>query len=119
MIVLVCGGRDFRDRDFLFSTMDKVLAKYPDGLMIVHGAANGADLMAEEWCKAREVMYVGVPAKWKKYGKAAGMQRNRIMRDLWEPKACIAFPGGLGTKGMVGLMAEVGVKAWTVGWSIE
>ena len=119
MIVLVCGGRDFQDRDLLFSTMDKVLAKYPEGLVIVHGAAKGADLMAEKWCKSREVMYVGVPAKWKKYGNHAGPRRNRIMRDLWKPDSCIAFPGGVGTNGMVELMAEVGVKAWTVGWSIE
>lgn len=117
MIVLVCGGRDFSDRNLVFSTLDKVLAKYPDGLMIVHGAAKGADLLAEEWCKSREVMYVGVPARWKKYGKPAGPHRNKIMRDLWEPKACIAFPGGDGTRGMIGLMKEVGVEPWLVGWS--
>ena len=54
MIVLVCGGRDFTDRDLLFATMDRVLAKYPDGLMIVQGAAKGADLLAEGWCKSRQ-----------------------------------------------------------------
>lgn len=116
MIVLVCGGRDFSDRDLLFSTLDKVLAKYSSGLIIVHGAAKGADLLAEEWCKSRQVMYVGVPAEWDKYGNAAGMHRNRIMRDVWEPKACIAFKGGVGTRGMIKLMKEVGVEAWLVGW---
>lgn len=117
MIVLVCGGRDFIDRDLVYTTLDKVLSKYPDGLMIVHGAAKGADTLAEDWCKSREVMYVGVPARWKRFGKVAGMRRNRIMRDVWEPKACIAFPGGVGTRGMVKLMEEVGVKSWLVGWS--
>ena len=117
MIVLVCGGRDFTDRGLLFSTMDRVLAKYPDGLLVVHGAAKGADLLAEEWCKSREVMYIGVPAQWARFGKAAGMQRNRIMRDVWEPKACIAFKGGVGTRGMIGLMREIGVEPWLVGWT--
>ena len=117
MIVLVCGGRDFVDKSLVFNTLDKVLAKYPEGLMIVHGAANGADALAEAWCKDREVMYVGVPARWKKWGKRAGPARNRQMRDLWEPKACIAFPGGVGTAGMVELMKEVGVEPWKVGWT--
>lgn len=116
MIVLVCGGRDFADRDLVYSTLDKVLAKYPDGLMVVHGAADGADTLAEDWCKSREVMYVGVPARWKKYGRPAGPHRNRMMRDLWEPKACIAFPGGVGTRGMIKFMEEVGVNPWCVGW---
>lgn len=116
MIVLVCGGRDFTDRQLVFDTLDKVRAKYPE-MCVVHGAAKGADLLAEEWCKSRQVMYVGVPAEWDKYGKAAGMKRNRLMRDVWEPKACIAFPGGVGTRGMIDLMKEVGVGAWLVGWS--
>lgn len=116
MIVLVCGGRDFSDETLLFSTMDRVAAKYSEGLMILHGAARGADLLVEKWCKSREVMYVGVPARWDKYGKAAGPHRNKMMRDLWEPKACIAFKGRDGTKGMIKLMREVGVEPWLVGW---
>ena len=116
MIVLVCGGRDFTDRQLVFDTLDRVRSKYPDNLVVVHGAAKGADLLAEEWCKSRQVMYVGVPAQWDKYGKAAGMQRNRVMRDVWQPKACIAFKGGTGTRGMIKLMEEVGVKVWMVGW---
>ena len=46
MIVLVCGGRDFADRDLVYRTMDKVLDKYPDGLLVVTGAAPGADAIA-------------------------------------------------------------------------
>lgn len=117
MIVLVCGGRDFSDKALLYSTLDKVLGKYPEGLVILQGAAKGADLMAEDWAKEREVVYFGVPAKWNLYGKAAGMQRNRIMRDLFEPKDCIAFKGGVGTRGMIKLMREIGIEPWFVGWT--
>lgn len=117
MIVLVCGGRDFNDKDLLYSTLDKVLAKYSENLVILHGSAKGADLMAEDWAKEREVVYFGVPAKWKKYGKPAGMQRNRNMRDVFKPKACIAFRGNVGTRGMIGLMRENGIEPWIVGWS--
>lgn len=118
VIVLVCGGRDFSDRQLVFDTLDRVLAKYTDGLLVVHGSAKGADLLAEEWCKARQVMYVGAPAQWDRFGKAAGMQRNRVMRDVCGPKACIAFRGGVGTLGMINLMREVGVEPWKVGWDV-
>lgn len=91
MIVLVCGGRDFTDRQLAFDTLDKVRAKYPE-MYVVHGAAKGADLLAEEWCKSREVPYVGVPERWGEHGKAAGMIRNRVMRDVWKPGLALRFP---------------------------
>lgn len=115
MRVLVCGGRDFADRDLLFATLDKVLAKYGDGLVIVHGAARGADLMAEEWAKSREVEYMGFPARWHRLAKKAGRERNTRMRDKAAPEACVAFAGGDGTAMMVGLMKDIGIEAWRVG----
>lgn len=117
MRVLVCGGRDFKDRDLVYSTLDKVHAKYGHKMCVVHGAAEGADLMAEDWCKSREVAYIGVPAMWKTQGRAAGPIRNKRMRDTTQPEACIAFPGGTGTNGMITLMREIGIEPWLVGWS--
>jgi len=116
--VLVCGGRDFTDRDLVFKTLDAVLKKHGDTkLAIIHGACEGADLIAEEWAKSREIPYIGVPARWKKIGRPAGPERNKRMRDTTSPDACIAFNGGNGTKGMIALMREVGIEPWLVGWS--
>lgn len=116
MIVLVCGGRDFSDRGLLNSSLDRVRSKYNEGLVILHGAAKGADLMAEDWCKSRQVPYIGVPARWDEYGKRAGMIRNRMMRDVFMPEACVAFKGGVGTQGMINLMREKSIEPWLVGW---
>lgn len=118
MRVLVCGGRDFEDRDLLFATLDRVLAKYGDALVILHGGQRGADLLAERWAKMREVEYIGVPARWTRLGKAAGAERNKRMRDRWKPDACIAFKGREGTRLMISLMREVGIEPWVVGWSL-
>ena len=118
MRVLVCGGRDFNDKELLYSTLDRVLSKYPDELCIVHGSCqSGADKMAEDWCKLREVDYMGFPAKWKKHGRSGGPKRNKRMRDQSSPDACIAFKGGDGTLGMVALMKEAGIEPWMVGWA--
>lgn len=115
MRVLVCGGRDFSDEVLAFKTLDTVLHKYPD-MIVIQGMAKGADLMAMKWCVKREIATIGVPAEWGKYGKAAGMKRNKVMRDVWKPDACVAFKGGVGTKGMIALMREVGIEPWLVGW---
>lgn len=116
-LVLVCGGRDFDRRDLLYQTLDKVLSKYGDRLVIVTGACpTGADNLAEGWAKEREVPYIGHPAKWTAHGRPGGHIRNKRMRDQWKPQACIAFKGGKGTEGMIALMREIGVEPWLVGW---
>jgi hypothetical protein len=118
MKVLVCGGRDFTDRDLLFATLDRVLEKFGDKLVIVHGACpTGADAMAEEWAKARETEYMGFPARWSSLGKPGGYERNKRMRDKARPDAAIAFKGGDGTAMMCRLLEEIGVEPWRVGWS--
>jgi len=116
MRLLVCGGRDFSDKELVWNTLDKVYHKYGDDLVIIHGSASGADTLAESWAKEKQVDYLGFPARWKKCGKSAGPKRNIRMRDNSKPDACIAFPGGDGTKGMMKLMEEIGVKPWKVGW---
>ena len=117
--ILVCGGRDFTDRELLFRTLDGVLAKIGSEITIVHGAARGADLMAEEWAKSRQIAYMGFPAKWKDQGRAAGQIRNRRMRDEAAPDQCIAFRGGAGTRGMIEIMRGYGVDPWLVNWGYQ
>ena len=46
--VLVCGGREFRNRSFLFDVLDKFHAATPFDLLI-HGGARGADRLAGDW----------------------------------------------------------------------
>ncbi len=125
MKVLVTGGREFANRGLVDATLDKVLAKYGDSLIIVTGAQRklvdgkyvGADYLAEEWARSREVPYRGYPARWKKLDKAAGRERNTRMRDVEKPDACIAFPStGPGTPMMCKLMKEIGIEPWKVGW---
>lgn len=74
--ILVCGSRDWNDR----ATMREALSYMPVGTVIVHGAARGADSMAEE--TAHEFDFgppIAYPANWKQHGKAAGPIRNRNM----------------------------------------
>ena len=108
MIVLVCGGRDFADREFLFATMDKVHGKSPVSL-VVEGEADGADTLAREWAWSRGIHVAAVRALWDTHGKAAGPKRNETML-LLKPYAVIAFPGGRGTAHMVKAARKAGVR---------
>lgn len=110
MKVLVCGGRDFDDAQFVWSSLRAAHAKRPITLLI-HGAAPGADLLAEQWAGATGVNYAAVPALWAMHGKAAGPRRNRAML-LLEPDGVIAFPGGKGTADMVAAAEAAGIKVW-------
>ena len=101
--VLVCGGRDYR------GDVSHALDALPVDL-IIHGAAPGADRLAEDWARRREIPYVGVPAKWKEHGKSAGPMRNARMLKDWSPSLVVAFPGGRGTSNMVRQAKVAGIK---------
>ena len=96
----ITGGRDFTDKDAVFSTLDKVHAKRPITLLI-HGAARGADSLSSLWAKSRSIPQQAFHAQWDKYGRSAGMRRNREMLDTGIPHGVVAFPGGRGTAGMI------------------
>lgn len=105
---IVCGGRDYADRETLFKVLDGIR---PD--LVIQGAAKGADAMALEWCHSRMVECWNMPADWKKHGKAAGPIRNRRMIEEGRPDLVIAFPGGIGTADMIRQAEEASIRVIT------
>lgn len=109
MIVLVTGGRDYRDTKRLFAVLDRLHAERKF-TFLVHGDAVGADQMAHRWCKSRGVQPVAMEALWDAEGKASGTRRNKRMLEFTKPELCIAFPGGRGTANMMRISREAGVE---------
>jgi hypothetical protein len=106
--VLVCGGRDYSDAKSLNMVLDA--AHYANPIvMLIHGAARGADTLAEKWAEANGVTSNAYPADWKRDGKAAGPMRNQRMLDQCKPHIVIAFPGGKGTADMIRRAEAAGV----------
>lgn len=106
--VLVCGGRTFNARSFVFGTLDH----YHEMLGITdlaHGGAKGADTLAGEWAKANGVRVHVFRADWDRFGKSAGYKRNVLMYETFKPDLVLAFPGGKGTA----MMAEIASKGGT------
>lgn len=100
--ILVCGGRDYDDKDKVYKILDQAVTKYGD-IHIIHGAASGADNLAGDWAHDRMMAWTSYPADWKKLGKRAGYVRNVQMLNEGKPDLVIAFPGGTGTKMMINL----------------
>ncbi len=100
MRVLVCGGRDYRNYNIVAQALDDYHKEH-NITVIIHGAATGADTLAESWAKANEIPYCGIPAKWRKHGNSAGPIRNKWMADNMRVQQVMAFPGGRGTKNMI------------------
>ena len=111
MKLLVCGGRDFTDRAAVFAALDRADAKRPV-MLLIHGAARGADTLAGEWAAARGVTVAECPADWQTHGKAAGSIRNQQMLGLYAPDGVVAFPGGSGTADMVRRARGAGIPVW-------
>lgn len=109
MHVLVCGGRDFQNKDFLEGTLDR-LNNFVKINEIIQGGAPGADKLAREWARERNIKINTFYAQWIKYGLAAGPIRNQQMLDEGKPNLVIAFPGGKGTANMIELAKKAGVR---------
>jgi hypothetical protein len=104
MKLLVCGGRDFADYHALRRA---IVTLKPT--CIAHGAARGADALADRVATELGIPVRRFPAHWDRYGKSAGMRRNREMLETFRPDAVLAAPGGRGTANMTALAKTVGV----------
>ncbi len=109
--VLVCGGRNYNDKQKLYSVLDQMHdvggePYHMEITEIVNGAATGADKLSSDWARERKkhngtnIRLYGYPADWNQYGNSAGPIRNQAMIDARKPDVVVAFPGGIGTHNM-------------------
>jgi hypothetical protein len=120
MRVLVCGGRDYADKDRLRGELSLLHAVLSFDT-VIHGncgqvdhktmrVVRGADLMAKEWALDSGIMQVPYPADWTTHGKAAGPLRNQAMLDHGKPDLVVKFAGNRGTADMVRRAKAAGVR---------
>jgi hypothetical protein len=114
--VLVCGGRDYRDRGRVYDVLDE-LHQAKGISAVVHGAARGADSLADGWAMSRGVKPRRYPVskqEWETFGRRAGVMRNQRMLDSERIDLVVAFPGDRGTADMKRRAAAAGVEVMDV-----
>jgi hypothetical protein len=114
--ILACGSRTHDDYEYIRRRLSEVAQTYffDEPIVMVHGAAKGADQFAGIAGRSLGWDVYEVPAQWDKHGKAAGPIRNAEMLRLFDPYVVCAFPKGplaasRGTLDMVSRAAAEGV----------
>jgi len=107
--LLVCGGRDFTDQDFIYSTLLNLNAARGPFSCVIHGCATDADHEGMIWAEMMGIKHAPFRADWHAHGRAAGPIRNQRMIDEGKPDLVVAFPGGRGTADMVRRAVSAGI----------
>jgi hypothetical protein len=97
--VLVCGSRDWNDADAIRDRLALIPYVQPEVPLVIHGAARGADQMADDAARSLGMSVKRFPADWEQHGKRAGILRNLAMLDE-RPDLVLAFQrdGSRGTQ---------------------
>ena len=107
MRTLVCGSRTFQDRAFLDRVLDTI-----GPTEIIHGDATGADTLAGEYARERDIPCTAYPPDRSLDGPGRDWKFNRNARMLHtsRPDLVVAFPGGPGTAHMVRTARKAGYR---------
>jgi len=106
MIIAVVGSRRFTSYD----TLVDVLAEHVTSLdALVSGGAAGADSLARKYAIEYGLKIVEYLPEWKKYGRAAGPIRNKLIVD--DADVLIAFwdQKSKGTNNSIALARKKGI----------
>jgi len=116
MKVLVCGDRNWTDRECIRAWLCKLQDEGYN--TVVEGEARGADKLAREEALRMGMTVLPYHALWARYGRAAGNIRNRRQYDIEQPDLVLAFHSNIttskGTKDMVNYAKSKGATVIVV-----
>lgn len=73
---------------------------------VVSGTAIGVDRLGEVWGRANNIPVKEMPANWNRYGKKAGMIRNKNMAEYCDAAIIIWDGESRGTRNMIDNMIK-------------
>lgn len=110
--IIIAGSRSCPQNDpILFSKISNIISSLDlNDIEIVCGKAKGADKLGENFAEENDLTIKYFPARWDKFGNAAGQIRNEDMAKY--STHLIAFWDGIssGTKGMIKYAKKYGLK---------
>jgi SLOG family YspA-like protein len=103
MRILVCGSRSWLDMNAILEQLKLHTAGVSASeVELIHGNAAGADVLGAAAGAVLGFKIYSYPADWRKYGRAAGLIRNKQMLEA-KPDLVLAFWDGesRGTRDMI------------------
>jgi hypothetical protein len=107
--VAVVGSRTFPQLVLVKRYVERLFAKYPDAI-VVSGAAQGVDRVAENAARHLGMATDIYPADWNTHGLAAGPIRNGVMLDNSDIVVAFIVDGSRGTADMIRQAEKRGFK---------
>ena len=101
MKIIIAGSREIKNLSILAEAYRSCPFQITE---IVSGGARGVDTMGENLAKVLNLPIKRFDASWDKYGRSAGMIRNKEMADYADGLIAIWDGKSPGTKGMIKLM---------------
>lgn len=89
MKVAIIGSRSFTNYHFFCESLNLLGLHISE---IISGGAIGTDSLAEQWAKDQQIPCTIFKPDWAKYGKGAGIKRNKQIIENCDQ--CIAFWDG-------------------------
>lgn len=121
MKIIVAGSRGFNDYDIVSNRLlkyfkeNRISSSDMSDIEIISGTARGADRLGERFALEHGCKLTRMPADWERYGKRAGMIRNKEMARYAHQKyggVLFAFWDGQsrGTKAMIDIAYKLGME---------
>lgn len=97
--VLITGSREFSDIEIARTALSDARWSLGPDLVVVHGAARGADRLLAVMAGQLGLVTEAHPANWTEHGKAAGFIRNQAMVDAGADLALVFLVEGVACRG--------------------
>ena len=108
--IVVAGCRDYNNYDEAKEYIDICIEKIrdEDEIIFVSGACRGADQLGERYAEENGFSIERYPAQWSRYGKSAGVIRNREMAEVRDYIICFWDGKSKETKLMIDIAKDMG-----------
>ena len=117
MRLIIAGGRDFSDYNLLQDSANRFIGK-EQNVIIISGLAKGADTLGLQYAGDYGYTVEGFAAEWNKYGRSAGIKRNKYMAK--NADSLLAFWDGKskGTMHMIDFADSIGLRVEVVHYEL-
>ena len=107
--VLIAGSRSFTDYERAKKYIDfcTLNIRNKNKIIIVSGGAKGADMLGEHYAQENGFRIERYLPDWKKYGRSAGVRRNKTMVEASDYVICFWDGISKGTKSTIDFSKEL------------
>lgn len=114
--IAFAGGLDCNDHRAIWDTLDRVLGRHADMVLLHGGSPRGAERIAACWAEKRKVPQLVFKPDWTRHAKAAPFKRNDELLATM-PRGVIVFPGSGITENLADKARRLSIPVWRCGAS--